>query len=170
MGINWVNEVDNLKRMIEQEEKTLEEIGKIYDVSRQRLYQVLTKFGIETGTRKRKNFLRDKEPKYYWLNKMLAVKKVKKEQRIHLLETMSLPDYCPVFKVKLNYEGTGEGPGWTKKDNSPSIDQIVPGAGYTADNMQIICWRANRIKNDATPEELEKLAVFMKNLGNNTQE
>jgi len=169
MKVNWKNEIENIRKMITKEHQTVEEVGKFYNVSKQRMYQVMTKFGIETGSRTRKNFLRGKSPKYYWLNKMLASKKVDKNERIFLLENMDVPDYCPVFGIKLNYDGIGEGPGWTKKDDSPSIDQIVPGEGYKIGNMQIMCFRANRIKNDATPEELEKLAVFMKNIVNNAQ-
>jgi len=39
------------------------------------------------------------------------------------------------------------------KDNSPSIDRIVPELGYVIDNISIICHRCNRIKNDATWQE-----------------
>ncbi len=137
------------------------EIGKIYGVSAQRIYQVLTKFGISTPFKKKKNFLRDKGPKYYWLNKMLCTKKIPKLDRIELLESLVLPDVCPVFGVDLNYCGGTGGVGFTRTENSPSLDRIDSSVGYIKGNIQIICWRANRIKNDSTPEELKTLAKYM---------
>ena len=50
---------------------------------------------------------------------------------------------------------------------SPSIDRIDSTKGYTKDNIQIISWRANRIKNDSTPEELMQIATYMRNLTKN---
>ncbi len=66
----WQNEIENIEAMLSLG-LPMSLIGNKYGVSRQRLYQVMTKFGIQTPIRDKKNFLRDKEPKYYWLNKML---------------------------------------------------------------------------------------------------
>jgi len=156
--IKWSNEIDAIKEL--SKTKTLQEIGESYGVSRQRMYQVYSKFGIETGLRKRRGFLHGKPPKYHWLNKMLVLKGVPKELRIDLLNTMEIPDNCPILGAPLNYLGTGRS-GFTRGDNSPSIDQIKPGEGYTKDNMAIISWRANRIKNDGTYEELYKIAKWL---------
>jgi hypothetical protein len=48
------------------------------------------------------------------------------------------------------------------RENSPSIDRIDSIEGYTVDNIQIISWKANRIKAYATVEELEIVIAFMK--------
>ena len=48
------------------------------------------------------------------------------------------------------------------KDNSPSIDRKIPSLGYMKGNIWVISYRANRIKNDATVEELELLAKGMR--------
>lgn len=45
-----------------------------------------------------------------------------------------------------------------KKDTSPSIDRLDPTKGYTPENTWIVCDRVNRIKNDATLEEIEEIA------------
>lgn len=37
-----------------------------------------------------------------------------------------------------------------------------PKGGYTLDNVQVISWRANRLKVDASINELEMLIAFMK--------
>lgn len=160
--IIWSKEIENINRMI-TESKTLDEIGKHYGVSRQRIYQVFTKYGISTLSRKRKNFLREKHPKYYWLNKILNSKGVNKVDRLNILENLEIPDFCPILGLELNYNGTGM-IGWTRQDNSPSIDRIDSRGEYELNNIQIISWRANRIKNDSTPEELRKLADYMEAL------
>ena len=63
---------------------------------------------------------------------------------------------CPVFGTELKFGDAGF------RDNSPSIDKIDPAKGYTLDNVQVISWRANRVKADATVQELEMLLSFMK--------
>jgi len=64
---------------------------------------------------------------------------------------------CPVLGIKLEHGRRG-GP----KDNSPSIDEIRHGAGYTPDNVAIISFRANRIKTNATSDEIAAVAQWLK--------
>lgn len=64
---------------------------------------------------------------------------------------------CPIFKTKLNWEHRGSG----AAHDSPSLDRKVPSLGYIKGNVWIISYRANTIKNDATPEELLALANAM---------
>lgn len=154
--MNWEKEKDTIKEMV-LSGVSMEEIGKKYNVSKQRIYQLLTKFGISTNIKIRKSFLKEKEPKYYWFNNMLCRKKFPKSVRTALLKTFVVPDVCPILGIKLNYTGTGI-EGFSRGEDSPSIDQIIPGKGYTKDNIIIISWRANRIKNDGTPEE--HLAIY----------
>lgn len=155
----WAQELDKICELMRRD-VSLEEIGEQYDVSKQRIYQVLTKYGIETPNKKRSNFLRDRGPEIYWLDRMLRNKGFSREDRLKLLDTMQVPEHCPMLGLKLNYDGT-DFSGWTRQDNSPSIDRIDSSKDYTADNIQIISWRANRIKNDATPEELRKIADYL---------
>lgn len=63
---------------------------------------------------------------------------------------------CPVFGFTLQFGSAGF------RENSPSVDKIDPKGGYTKDNVQIISWKANRLKTDATVKELELLLSFMK--------
>ena len=59
-------------------------------------------------------------------------------------------DTCPISGVDLLWEcGHGK-----PLDNSPSLDRIDSTKGYTPDNVWLISYRMNRIKNDATPLEL----------------
>ena len=149
----WKEEIETIKNLL-KEGISITEIGNNYGVSKQRIYQVMSKFGLETNIYKRKNFIRDLPPKYYWLNKMLCKKGLSSKDRLELLQTMKIPDKCPALGIELDYEGSG-GNGWRgRSENSPSIDRINSNIGYNKNNIQILSWRANRIKNDSTPEEL----------------
>ena len=62
---------------------------------------------------------------------------------------------------------TGEALLWERghgkpQDNSPSLDRLDPRKGYTKDNAWLISYRMNRIKNDATPDELELIAAKLR--------
>lgn len=46
------------------------------------------------------------------------------------------------------------------KDNIPSVDRIIPSNGYVNGNIIIVSNRANRIKNDATLDELKKVYEY----------
>lgn len=66
-------------------------------------------------------------------------------------DDISIPARCPVLHVPL---GSGH------RDNAPSLDRIKPALGYVPGNVIVISQRANRIKNDATPDELYDIAEF----------
>jgi hypothetical protein len=76
-----------------------------------------------------------------------------------LSEDGELPSVCPVLGIPLEV-GQDEAGGAT--DNSPSIDQIIPGGGYVPGNVRIISWKANRLKSNATIEDLEAILAYMK--------
>jgi hypothetical protein len=63
---------------------------------------------------------------------------------------------CPIFGIKLEFNGAGF------RDSSPSIDRIDSTKGYTRDNIQVISWKANRIKGAATLQDLEMLVAYLK--------
>jgi hypothetical protein len=67
-------------------------------------------------------------------------------------EDIVIPEFCPVFGVPL---AKGEG---KVTSNSPSIDRIDSSLGYTLNNIWIISFRANVLKNASTPVELRKIA------------
>ena len=63
---------------------------------------------------------------------------------------------CPIFGMKLEFNNAGF------RENSPSIDRVNSAKGYTPDNIQIISWKANRIKGYASTQELEMLLAYLK--------
>lgn len=58
--------------------------------------------------------------------------------------TNNIPTTCPILGIPLFWKEKKQ------SDNSPSFDRINPNKGYTKDNVQIISWKANRIKNNGT--------------------
>lgn len=69
-------------------------------------------------------------------------------------EDIRIPDRCPLLAVPLVHNRGRKGPG----ANSPTIDRIDPSKGYDPGNIWVVSYRANAIKNDATPDELELIA------------
>ncbi len=67
------------------------------------------------------------------------------------LDDIKIPKRCPLLGLPLRPAHKGFQP------NSPSIDRKDCRKGYVKGNVWIISFRANRIKTDATLEELEKL-------------
>jgi len=65
-----------------------------------------------------------------------------------------VPEKCPILGITLT-KGKGQG---GHCDTSPSLDQIIPGAGYTKENIQVISNRANVLKGNGTAEEHFKIA------------
>lgn len=47
------------------------------------------------------------------------------------------------------------------RDNSPSLDKLIPDLGYVKGNVAVISWRANRFKSDGTLEEIRMIADWM---------
>lgn len=77
-----------------------------------------------------------------------------------------IPEACPILGIPL-YRGVKN-----RTDNSPSLDKILPNLGYKKGNVQVISWRANRMKNDASPADLLSFAKWViknaKTLSNRT--
>ena len=67
---------------------------------------------------------------------------------------------CPVLGVSMEISKLGA----KNNDLTPSIDRIDPKKGYVKDNIIVVSMRANRIKNDATVDEIRKVADFYENL------
>jgi hypothetical protein len=68
---------------------------------------------------------------------------------------LTVPETCPVLGIPLRWEVGKRSP------NTPSIDRLVPELGYIPGNVAVISWRANRLKNDGTAEELRLISDWM---------
>jgi hypothetical protein len=74
------------------------------------------------------------------------------------LADIVIPLHCPVLGIELR---KGDG---AITNNSPSLDRIYPAKGYTKGNVLVVSHLANRIKSDATPDEIRRVADFYANL------
>ena len=68
------------------------------------------------------------------------------------LTDIEVPEVCPIFGIPMQYHRE------VKQDNSYSLDRIDSSKGYVKGNVWVISLRANRIKNDSTPQELRLIA------------
>lgn len=48
----------------------------------------------------------------------------------------------------------------SRRDRKPSLDRVVPSLGYVKGNVRVISFRANRIKSDATADELRAVLSY----------
>lgn len=64
-----------------------------------------------------------------------------------------IPTHCPVFGTLLVVGGGNI-------DDAPALDRIENDGGYTPGNVVVVSHRANRMKGDATVQELIRLAAF----------
>ena len=74
------------------------------------------------------------------------------------LNDLTIPISCPILGIPIRYNRG------SLQDNSISIDRIDSSKGYTYDNIIVVSWKANRLKNNATKEELKKISEFYDNL------
>lgn len=75
------------------------------------------------------------------------------------LADIVVPEHCPALGLRLEVSTTRKA-----NDNSPSLDRIDPSKGYVRGNVLVISTKANRIKNNATAEEVRKVADFLEKL------
>jgi hypothetical protein len=166
---NWKEE-ESLLRSLTISGMSMAEIAEKYEVSRQRIKQVFQRLGIEAIGLKKKKMDTEKLWNIKWGAKDGS--DVYKAQRIKFRNKKSFakgkgvpftiefgeitwPTHCPALGLELDYFAE------SRQENSPSFDQIDPGVGYVKGNVQILSWRANRIKNDGTEEEHRKIADFL---------
>lgn len=67
---------------------------------------------------------------------------------------------CPVFGVPFMYGKD------IQCDASPSIDKVIPSLGYVRGNVAIISDKANRIKRNASLEELKQIVDWFEKMQN----
>jgi hypothetical protein len=80
------------------------------------------------------------------------------------LEDIVIPTHCPLLNIELVRKKCGQGP----KDCSPSLDRIDNTKGYVKNNVWVISAMANRIKTNATNDQIILLARNLEKIfGNN---
>lgn len=173
--VDWEKELPNIKSL-GLNSNTMADIAREYGVSRQRIKQIVKKYIPEWGStcgqvaKKKK-----KQEEYFkrWGEKqdtdLYTAQRIKyrgkkyNAQRVGYKWDIDFGDikwntHCPILGIELDYfaENTQE--------NSPSFDRIDTNIGYVKGNVQILSWRANRIKNNGTAEEHRKIADYLDSL------
>jgi hypothetical protein len=91
-----------------------------------------------------------------------------------VVSDVEIPSTCPVLGIPLVY--LSDDPARTGREtDAPQLDRKIPDLGYVKGNVRIISARANRLKNNATFDEIVALYVDAKDiqsqqLGNTRQE
>ena len=111
-----------------------------------------------TNSNRKYNERHNKKNRKYvmWCSAKKRAQKKGLEFDISMEDLPDIPEYCPILGIKLNFND-GVGP----TDNSPSLDRIDSTKGYIKGNIEIISNRANRIKADATLEELKLIVDYL---------
>lgn len=94
--------------------------------------------------------------KDYRLHMLRMAKKRARRRNIFFdlnLEDIKIGTHCPILGLKFEV-------GMDNWQNSPSLDRIDNNRGYEADNVIVVCMMANTIKNQATPDQIRKVADF----------
>lgn len=65
--------------------------------------------------------------------------------------------YCPVFGTRFKLPGSA-----ARTPQTPSLDRLVPDRGYVRGNVVWISDLANRIKQEATSDEIQTVATWLR--------
>jgi hypothetical protein len=75
-------------------------------------------------------------------------------------EDVVVPTYCPALGLRLERNVGGKAQGKA----SPTLDRIDPKKGYVPGNVIVLSAKANQMKSTGTPEQLERVAAFVRQL------
>lgn len=78
------------------------------------------------------------------------------------VEDVEIPESCPMLNIPL-VKGKGR-----FSDNSPTLDRIDNNKGYIKGNIQVISYRANSIKRDASIEEFRSILEYWEKIDAST--
>lgn len=67
-------------------------------------------------------------------------------------EDIKVPSECPILGIPLDSRD---------RNHAPSLDRVFPFLGYVVTNIRVISFRANRLKGDASPEELRAILSYI---------
>ena len=79
-------------------------------------------------------------------------------------EDLDMPEFCPILGVKILYDRSKRLAKRSKgtHNHAPSVDRINSSLGYVKGNVAIVSMKANRIKNEGTIDEHQKVIDYMK--------
>ena len=103
-----------------------------------------------------------KDFKVLWKNLKDSAKRrnIPFDLTVNDIDEIGIPITCPILNIPLVFNRE------KVQDNSISFDRIDSSKGYTKDNLVIISYRANKIKSDASLNELRNIVNFYDSLNN----
>ena len=170
--INWKVESAVLKQLGESG-MTQVDLANKYGITRQRMKQIIDKHipdWKESCGYSARRLIQEKEYFAKWgVRESSDLYRAKKEKFNHKKANakqagwtwdisfgdLQWPTHCPILGIELDFFAE------TRAENSPSFDQIIPGKGYVKGNVEIMSWRANRIKNDGSADEHRQIAEYL---------
>ena len=72
------------------------------------------------------------------------------------VKDIDLVEICPILQVKMVRHSNVYG------RDSFTLDRVDPLKGYVPGNVRVISWQANRLKENLTLEQVERLVKYMK--------
>lgn len=147
-------------------------------VSRQRIKQITQKLNIDSFSIRQKQLEKEHTDKMFkkwgsgWADKehrksliYQTMREKFRKKKANATKTgidftvdfgeLTFPTHCPILGLELDYFSE------TRAENTVSFDRIDSNKGYVTGNVVVISWRANRIKNDGTADEHQKIASFL---------
>lgn len=96
------------------------------------------------------------------INSVLLTKAKKRAKKLNIpfnitKEDISVPEKCPILGIPLKVSDN------IVSDNSPTLDRLIPELGYVKGNVTVISFKANRIKNNASINEIRFLLKWLEN-------
>jgi hypothetical protein len=173
--INWLEQLPVIKEL-GLSGKSMADVATHFGVSRQRIKQIVDRYipdwhttcgfvvkqrQLETNWKAKWGNKDDTELYKSKRKKFRAKREIAKRTGYEWTITfgeLNFPDVCPILGKPLNYFAE------FREEFSPSFDRIDNNLGYVSGNVQIISWRANRIKNDGTATEHRKIADYLDSL------
>lgn len=104
--------------------------------------------------RKRLKLLANDPARALWYE----IRKRAKRQKVAFdlgVEDLVYPTTCPILGIPL-FQTAG-----CQTDNTPSLDRLVPARGYVKGNCFFISNKANRMKQDNTLEDFQKIITYI---------
>lgn len=133
------------------------------NIDRYKAYYQSNKEAFSLAGRKRYEKLAEENPeKILWKAAKARAKEKNLEFDIEISDII-IPEHCPVYGIKL-YKAVGQG---RPLANSPTIDRLDNTKGYIKNNINVISYRANTLKKDASAEEIRKLLDWMDRMSSN---
>ena len=105
-------------------------------------------------------------PKRYWAHTVHTAAKRRADKKgvpfeltVDFIESI-IPDECPVFGEKFVF-----GAGVKRHPFTPTLDRLIPNKGYVKDNVQVISFKANSIKNAYGSTDIAIVAKWLSSEG-----